>query len=301
MKEIMKRIIVFTIISFLLIPIAAAAAAEAKNIVKIGSDIIIENGQTVNNVVDIGGQVTIYGLAEGNVLAVGGSIVLTNNAVVRGNVVCVGGVIAKSSGAQVFGDITEINSSNISTAVASVFRGEMEGWSLIFNIISLCFFAVIFLIALLMTILIPRPLTAIVHEIQNRKSRSFFWGFLATLMMVPFFMLLVVSIIGITLIPLAFTMLLLALIFGYIAVGTLIGNFLFHRISRGREKTLVGQTLLGLILLWLIGWIPYIGWIAKVFALTLGLGGVLLALFGRKERLVTPPPVEEPLKPAADA
>ena len=184
--------------------------------------------------------------------------------------------------------------------MASVFRGEMEGWSLIFNIISLCFFAVIFLIALLMTILFPRPLTAIVHEIQSRKAKSFFWGFLATLMMVPFFMLLVVSIIGITLIPLAFTLLLLALIFGYIAVGTLIGNFLFHRISP-EGKTFVGRTLLGLILLWIIGWIPYIGWLVKVFALTLGLGGVLLALFGRKERLVTPPqPMEEPLKESTE-
>jgi hypothetical protein len=299
MTGIMKKIIILTIISFLLIPIAAAAAA--KNIVKIGADLIIEKDQTVNNVVDIGGQVTVYGLIEGNVLAVGGSVVLTNNAVVRGNVVCVGGVIVKGSGEQVFGDITEINSANISTAVASVFRGELEGWSLIFNIISLCFFAVIFIIALLMTILIPRPLTAIVHEIQSHKAKSFFWGFLATLTMVPFFMLLVISIIGITLIPLAFTMLLLALILGYIAAGTLIGNFIFIRIFRGRKKTLVGQTLLGLILLWLIGWIPYIGWIVKVFALTLGLGGVLLALFSRKERLVTPPqPLEEPLKPISE-
>ena len=301
MTGIMKKLIIFTIISFLLIPIAAAAAADAKNIVKIGSDLIVEKDHTVNNVVDIGGQVTVYGLVEGNVLAISGSVVLTNNAVVRGNVVCVGGVIVKSNSAQVFGDITEINSSNISTAVASVFRGEMEGWSLIFNIISLCFFAVIFIIALLMTILIPRPLTAIVHEIQNHKAKSFLWGFLATLMMVPFFMLLVISIIGITLIPLAFTMLLLALILGYIAAGTLIGNFIFIRIFRGRKKTLVGQTLLGLILLWLLGWIPYIGWMVKVFALTLGLGGVLLAFFGRKERLVTPPqPVEEPLKPTSE-
>jgi hypothetical protein len=300
MMGIMKKIITFTIISFLLVTIAAVA--EAKNIIKIGSDLIIEKEQTANNVVDIGGQVTVYGLVEGNVLAVGGSVVLTNNAVVRGNVVCVGGVIVKGAGAQVFGDITEINSTNISSAMASVFRGEMEGWSLIFNIISLCFFAVIFIIALLMTILIPKPLTAIIQEIQNHKTKSFFWGFLATLMMVPFFMLLVISIIGITLIPLAFTMLLLALIVGYIAVGTLIGNFIFMRIFLRRKKTLIGQTLLGLILLWLIGWIPYIGWIVKVFVLTLGLGGVLLALFGPKEQPATPvqQPLEESLKPLAE-
>ena len=93
MIEIFKKIFFFTLISSLLIPVALATPAEAKNIIKIGSDIIIENGQTVNNIIAIGGQVTVYGLAEGNVFAIGDSIVLTSNAVVRGNVVCVGGVI----------------------------------------------------------------------------------------------------------------------------------------------------------------------------------------------------------------
>ncbi len=39
------------------------------------------------------------------------------------------------------------------------------------------------------------------------------------------------------------------------------------------------ETLVGLCLLWLLGWIPlYIGMIIKVFAITIGLGGVLLSL-----------------------
>ena len=57
---------------------------EAKHIFMAGRDVTVEQGQTVENVVVVGGQATISGLVEQNVIAVGGSVVLTNNAVVRG-------------------------------------------------------------------------------------------------------------------------------------------------------------------------------------------------------------------------
>ena len=63
------------------------AHADAKNIVKAGSDILVEEGQTVDNVAVIGGQITVSGLVENNVLAIAGSVVLTNKAVVRGKVI----------------------------------------------------------------------------------------------------------------------------------------------------------------------------------------------------------------------
>ena len=290
---------IIPIIGFLLILLVAATSAEAKNIFKIGGDVTVEADQTVDTVMDIGGQVTVHGLVEHNVIVAGGSVVLTNDSIVRGDVVCAGGVIVKGNGAQVFGDITEINSANISHAFSSALRGEMEGWSLILNIISLCFFAVIFIIALLMTMLIPRPLIAVAREIQSYKVKSFFWGFAATLMMVPFFMLLVISIIGITLIPLVFTLLLLAFILGYIAAGKIIGNYILSKIFLRQTKSMAGETILGLILLWLIGWIPYLGLLVKFFALTFGLGGVFLALFNRRWQSVAPPPRvnEEPAQP----
>lgn len=280
------KFIYFTI--FLILLFLSAFSAEANNIIKIGGDVTIEPQQKINNVVVVGGQITVNGLVENNVIAAVGSIVLTNKAVVRGNVVCIGGVIAKGNGSQVYGDITEINSSNISGAIASVLSGDWEGWPLIINFIYLCFFAVIFIIALLMAILIPRPLIAIANMIQNNKTKSFFWGFFATLMIPPFFFLLIISIIGITLIPLIFAALLLAFMLGFISVSALTGNFILTKIFRKREKALVQETIVGLILLWSIGWLPYIGWMVKVIAVTFGLGGVLLILFNRKHQSATP-------------
>jgi hypothetical protein len=200
--------------------------------------------------------------------------------------------VVQGNGAQVYGDITEVNSSNISTVVASAFHGDMDAWSWLVDIIKICFFAMIFALALLMAILFPRPLNAIADSIQGNKTKSFFWGFLATLMVAPFFMLLVFSFIGIPLIPLAFAALLLAFMFGFIGVSALLGNFVLTKIFRLHKKSLIRETLLGLILLWFIDWIPfYIGTIIKTVAITIGFGGVFLALFRHRHHHAAPPPI----------
>lgn len=260
----------------------APFTAEAKNIIKIGDDITVEKGEQADHVVSVGGQVTVYGLVEKNVVALGGSVVLTSDAVVRGNVVSVGGVVSRGGGAEVFGDITEINLSALSSSLASVMRGETEGWSLLLNIISLCFFAIILIIALFMTLLIPRSMALVACAIETGKLKSFLWGCLVTLLIVPFFMLLAISIIGIFLIPVAFTVLLLAAIIGFIAVGSLLGHFVISKIFHGYKKSLVKETLVGLSLLWLIGWIPYLGMVVKTIAITTGLGGVTMILSRRR-------------------
>lgn len=278
------KFIFFIAIVLIIFP---AAAVKAENVVKVGTDVTIEEGMKVNNVVVVGGQITVNSLVENNVVAVGGSVVLTSKALVRGNVVCIGGVIARGSGAQVFGNTKEINSSNISTFIKSFFRGETEGWSALFNIISLYFQGLIFILAMLTAFIIPRPLTAIKQSIQKSKIKSFFWGLLTTLMITPFFILLVISIAGIYLIPIAFTALLMAFILGYIAAGALLGDIILTKIVHAHKKSLITETILGLIFLLVIGWIPYIGWLIKVFAVTSGLGGVLLVLFNRRHQSET--------------
>lgn len=270
--------------TFLIMLFLASFSAQANNVLKIGDDVTIEAHQKANNVVVVGGQITINGLVENNVVTVGGSVVLTSKALVRGNVVCIGGVVARGSGAQVFGNIKEINSSNISTFISSFFRGEPDGWSALFKIISLYLQGLIFIMAMLMAFILPRPLTAIKQSIQKSKIKSFFWGLLATLMITPFFILLVISVAGIYLIPLAFTALLMAFILGYIAAGALLGDIILTKIVHVYKKSLIVETILGLILLLVIGWMPYIGWLIKVFVVTIGFGGVLLVLFNRGHR-----------------
>ena len=112
-----------TIIVAFFIVLLTATTADAKSIIRIGRDATIAENQIIKNIVILGGQITVSGLVENNVIALGGSIVLTGKSVVRGNVLCLGGVVVRGSGSQVFGKITEINSSNITATLRSFFLG----------------------------------------------------------------------------------------------------------------------------------------------------------------------------------
>ena len=95
----------------------ATAGVESPSVVKIGSDLTIEEGTKVHNVLVVGGQITVEGTVENYVTAIGGSVVLAKTAVVGGNVFCLGGIIVRGRGAEVRGSVTEINSNDISQAV----------------------------------------------------------------------------------------------------------------------------------------------------------------------------------------
>jgi hypothetical protein len=274
---------VYTVVAVVLFLSLFPPCATAQNIFYAGRNITIEKDKTVDNAVALGGQITVNGRVRKNVVAVGGSVVLTGSCVVEGKVISVGGVIVTGSGARVYGEVTEINSASLANALRSTMRGELEGWSLILNIISLGFFAIILIITLIMAILLPRPLTSIARAIGTGKLKSFFWGVLATLAIAPLFMLLAISVIGIFFIPLVFAALILGAIIGFIAVGSLMGGFLLEKIFPGRKKSLLKDALLGVTLLWVLGWLPfYIGTAIKVVALTCGFGGVLMAVARRK-------------------
>jgi hypothetical protein len=282
-SEIMKIKFIFFIATALVV--LSTVAAKAENIIKVGADVTIEEGMKIKNAVVIDGQITVNGLVEKNVITIGGSVVLTSKAVVRGNILCIGGVIARGRDAQVFGNTKEINSSNITEAISSFFRGDADEWSAVFTAIFLYFYAIIFIMAVLMAIIFPSFLTALKQSIQKNKAKSFLCGLFIALMIAPFFIMLVISLIGIYLIPLIFAVLIAAFLLGYIAAGAMLGEFILTKANHGFRKSLIKETILGLVLLLIIGWIPYIGWLIKLLVIIIGLGGVFVAALNRKRRV----------------
>lgn len=272
-----RKLMALFILLMLMVP---AAGVSAQTVFKIGKDIDIAEDQRVDNAVAVGGQITVSGLVEKNLVTVGGSIVLTSRAVVRGDITCIGGVVVQGSGAQIYGRINEINSSNVFAALSSAFYEEEDEWSWLADIMAFCFFLMLVVLALLLAFLFPRPLNAVADGIRLNKIKSFFWGALAALMTIPFFTLLALSFVGIPLIPLAFSLILLAFMFGFIAISMLLGRFVLTKAFRSHNPSPVRETLLGLILWWIIGWLPfYAGMLIKAVVITMGFGGVLLALF----------------------
>ncbi len=278
MKGIKLGLILLCFLGMLLGP-AAAGAAEDKSIIKIGSDVTVEADQKVRTVVTIGGQITVNGHVEKNVVAVGGSVVLTRTAVVEGNVVALGGVIVLGREARIDGSLTEINSSNLYETLTAALSTEWEGWSWVFAIISLSIFIVILVLALLIVALLPKPVRIISEAIRENTFKVVLCGLLGLVLIAPLALLLTISVVGIALIPLEVIVVACSIILGFISVGQLIGRKALQLLKRPNPG-MIRETLWGLIILWIIGWIPYIGWMIKAVAIVVGLGATLITRFG---------------------
>jgi hypothetical protein len=287
MKQIQRTLILLLI--FYLLPTPMAAAASDKNIVRIGSDVMIEADQRVHSVVAIGGQITVSGAVEQSVVAVGGSVVLTKTAVVRGNVVSLGGVIVMSRDADVHGDLTEINSNNLYETLTAALSSEWEGWSWLFAVVSLSIFLVIMVLALLIAALLPKPVSIVSEAISENTFKVILCGILGLVMIAPLALLLAISVVGIALIPLEVIFVVCSVLFGFIAVGRFVGAKLLRLVKRS-EPGIVQETIWGLIFLWLVGWIPYVGWMVKAIALVIGLGATLVSRFGTHRGWACIPP-----------
>jgi hypothetical protein len=275
----MKKQTVLILVVGLLLCVVTTVGAESSNVVKIGSDVTIEEGTKVHNVLVIGGQVTVDGVVENNIAALGGSVVLTRTAVVRGNVFALGGIVVRGRGAEVHGNVTEINADDISSAIANALSEEWEGWSWIFAIVSVAIFLGVLLLTVITVFLIPKPVRLIASAVKGKPFKATVWGLAGLVLVVPLAVLLAVSVVGIVLIPLEMAIVLCAVLIGFISVSQLVGQKLFT-ILKKQDQSLMRETIWGLIILWLIGWIPYVGWMVKVCAIVLGLGGVLLTRFG---------------------
>jgi len=278
MKPIQRVLSLLLIFYLLLTPMAATASSD-KSIVKIGSDVTIEKGQKVHSVVAIGGQITVSGAVEKSVVAVGGSVVLTKTAVVKGNVVSLGGVIVMARDAEVRGELTEINSSNLYETLTTALSSEWEGWSWIFAVISLSIFLVILVLALLVAALLPKPVRIVSEAIRENTFKVILCGILGLILIAPLALLLTISVVGIALIPLEVIFVVCSVLFGFIAVGQFVGAKLLRLLKRP-EPGIVRETFWGLVILWLIGWIPYVGWMVKAIAIVIGLGATLVSRFG---------------------
>ena len=275
----MKKTILVLLWTGLILWFAAPAAAGPSSVTKIGSDVTVAEGVTVQSATAIGGQVTIDGTVRGDAVAIGGSVVLGSTAIVGGNCIAVGGVVVRGRGAEVRGDLIEINSSRLSTAVSTVLTEDWEGWSWVFAVLSLFIFLMIVTIALISVALMPKPFEVIAAGIRVHVFRAFLWGLLAMILVVPLMVLLAVSVVGIVLIPLEVVLVVCAALMGFVAVARLVGRSAFLMIKKP-EPRLLRATFWGLLILWMLGWLPYIGPIIKVLATLIGLGGVIVTRFG---------------------
>lgn len=263
------------IIGTILLLSASSASAKSQDIVKMNTDIEISPGMVANDVVAVGGNITVFGKVENNAIAVGGSVILKPNSSVAGQIVVVGGDLIKDPSATIAGRITQVYMPHFIPSIVTFLKG---GWLVLWAAVSVLMLIGFIGLTVLLVALIPEHMGTAVNALERSFMAMFLWGILWTILIVPVAVLLAISIVGIILIPLEILFVVLALIIGYIASAAYIGkNILltFHKISPPFI-----DAILGILVLFAVGFVPFVGSIIKVIFLVAGFGAVLTTRFG---------------------
>jgi hypothetical protein len=256
-------------------------SAEARDRVRIGGDVVVEEGTEVKEAVAVGGSVTVHGKVRKSAVAVGGSVIVGPNAVIGGDVVSIGGEVEQSQGSVIHGDIVEMNIPGISALIPFFSEETSSSWFWTFKFVSLLGFLAF---AVLLVAVVPKPFNLISENVQQHLGKIILWGLLGLAITIPLAIFLAVSIIGIPLIALEAFLVGVAFLVGYIAMAQFLGDKIAALMKRPALNT-IWLTVMGLLALWLIGWVPFLGSLVKAAAILLGFGGVLATLFTSRRRV----------------
>lgn len=188
-----------------------------------GSRAIAAGAVHSGDLVTFRGAAEIAGTVQGDVIALGGDVVVLDGARIEGSAVSVGGRVRLEGGA-VDGEIVE-------TALRSIERGTF-GARTSPVLIALGWAGVMLLIGLVALLLARRNLERVAEAVRERFARSLLWGVVAQLGFFPAILIIIVAlaitVIGILVIPIALVVFLTAfagaMALGFIAVAYATGD-----------------------------------------------------------------------------
>ncbi|MEP7027667.1 MAG: hypothetical protein ABI960_03640 [Candidatus Eisenbacteria bacterium] len=311
--------------------------AGDNDVVQVGQDIAVERGEHIlGHVFAMGGNITIRGMVDDDVVAMGGDVTLEDGATVRGDVVSLGGSVHKAPTATILGSNVTVGGlpRKLFDFRTLAFLGS--GMKFLQALTNLLFWLFIGWIVILLSATRSRRVLA---EVERRPAASIGWGILGVLAIAPativialVAVLLVVTIIGI---PVAVLLLLgygvavaALLLWGGVLGATAIGNWLVRRLSpRLGEPELMRSTLIGIVAMGILslvgpmfrglgivvppaallgGLITFVGATIHCLAVLAGFGGVLIARAGQVDPIRIPwashiPPAAPPGSTAPEA
>ncbi len=233
-------------------------------VVTMGGDATIE-GQVVGDVVTMGGDVTVTGLVRGDVVSMGGDITVEGDGRVLGELGSMGGDIERHGAPQAQLAI-DLHDDDDDESVAAAVLGSAARHGLIF------------LLGVLLLGAFPRRHAAMARSLAAGPVRALLAGFLGFLATVLLFIASAITLIGI---PVAIFLALAAAVAccaGLAVVASVVGAAIPWPRSQGRPLLQLG---LGVLALWLVSLVPFLGGVLLLVLGCAGYGAVLLTRFGR--------------------
>lgn len=273
-----------------------------KDVTSSGSSVII-NGTVGGNVRAAGADVTINAPISGSVLI--GAASFNLNAAVSGDLSFSGDRIEFGEGAKVDGQvlirsnrddiqvpaavapadrvtIQKVSTPDMVSGMGDIAKQTTQGLWIAWAS-ALLLLLVLPIIGIIWLALFPKR-SQIAYEVAiARPFKSIFIGLLGVAMFIGLIPVLGMTLIGIPLIPVAIVVLIVAVLLGYIAGAW----FLAARVLEAfgfEGDTLIKRAIAmvaGIILAFILGLIPFIGWLIGLVFGFVGLGSILFAYIGR--------------------
>lgn len=281
----LKKIFGFLLVFVLFFLAVSAGFAVIKglekskqSLVKVGESVTIPQGAELKGVVVVGGSATVYGQILEDLVVVGGSAFVKDSAIVGGDVVVVVGKIMKEPGAIIKGDVVEVSIGGFEPIVSFFVKGGILKGLAIFWVLNIIGFVVL---TMILVALFTPQLGKVSASLEGNLLNNFIVGLIIAIFFFPVIILLIASLIGIVLIPVWIILVVVAGIFGYVASAHLLGKKTLHAFKI-YNKSMMIEALIGVFILFLVGFIPVGGFLVKMIAMLSGLGGVYLTRFGTK-------------------
>jgi hypothetical protein len=213
----------------------------AKSIFEHQSTTVPEN-QTVNDVVVVGGDVTILGTVNSSVIVVNGDAHIQSSAHIKGFVLIIGGKLQQDPGAEIADDVINISFDDATKNSLFIGGGLVVGlW-----VIQLAGSLIMLLIPILMTLFGKKRMALFINKYKAvSAARMLYTGFFSGLLIVAACMLLLLTVIGIPLILVLGLLVLVTFVYGITILSHLVGERFQGSTAKGEwMKAAIGAFIL---------------------------------------------------------
>jgi len=269
-----------------------------------GSAVLEEDSRVDGSVVVMGGSASIAGKVDDDVVVFGGNVELRATAIVDGDLITIGGNAEREEGAIIRG--SEIKGLEfrffprfwtLPTRLYFEYRWPNLWFRFIFDVFRTIFMVLaLATLGLLIVLFWPKQTEAVGQTVLTAPLPS---GGVGLLTIVVAAALMVLLAITICLSPVAFLLgvaTLAAGIFGWTAVGLLVGQRLLEAFKVEEINPLIAVAV-GVLLISLLGAVPCLGPVMVIVVGSLGLGAVVLTRFGTQTYPLPAPVPPAPAQP----
>lgn len=267
-------------------------------------DIVVEEGETQDNVMSWGGEIQIKGNVTDSVINFGGTIIvegrvgetivgfgseiiLRSTARIEGDVISLGGTLARDPGSTIEGDTIYFSTSDevakfLKEGMVGVLGFSLLPLMLIFKLITLVIW---FILAIILVAIFPKQISFASDQIQKSFWPIFGTGILSIVIftgLIIFSVFLSFILIGIPILLALIAVGVVIKIFGRVVVFYFMGDWIFRAFG-GKKTSVLIAVFLGLFLFGLIGFIPVIGSVLSFVLSVIGWGVVIRTKFGSME------------------